>query len=429
MNEENKRMYPCDKAPARRAYPCDAPKEAENRTYAEERRTAGKGRRGGNSSMSIVIRSEKKRTGDERRDRGAFHGRKPEGGDASQSRRDHFRSGAFHASRKQEGSDAPRSRTSYTRPGAFHGRRPEGTGASRDRMNHSRSGAFRMQKQESFEDFSSPRELSVLDNTAIGCFLDLGDGKKVLLPFAEQVGKPEKGDQVSVYLYQDKGGRLTATMRTPILKTGELGVLKVAEITRIGIFLDNGMPKQLLVPFKEQICTPKPGSRALVYLYQDKSGRQAATMRIYKHLSNEAPYHADDRVEGFVYEINPEIGVFVAVDDRYFGLIPKVEVYEDYQYGQTVSCRVLRVREDGKLDLSAREKSYAAIERDAETVLEEIIRQGGKLPYADKADAKLIEETYHMSKNQFKRALGSLYRERKIAIDRGQDIITLLHKD
>ena len=129
---------------------------------------------------------------------------------------------------------------------------------------------------------------------------------------------------------------------------------------------------------------------------------------------------------GFVYEINPQIGVFVAVDDRYFGMIPRTEVFAEYHYGQQVECRVLRVREDGKLDLSPRGKSYEAAGEDAEAVLAELRAHGGKLPYADKAEAKLIEEVYHMSKNQFKRAVGFLYKQRRIEIDRKQDTITLL---
>ena len=490
MNEENKRTYPCDEAPVRRVYPCDEAPAADrtypcdetpaaDRTYpgdasekTGERRTAGKGRRGGNSAMSIVIRSEKKKTGDEENaersehsSRGRSFARNGQGGRQDSfargrqgNRRDSFRrdgqsvqEDGFRRRGQGDWGDSFRRREQSDRQDGFRrngqsdrrndfrrsGQSDRGDSFRRseqsDRQGSFRGNGYERRERNGFhaqevgiEDFDSPRELCVLQNTSIGSFLDLGNGDKVLLPFAEQTERPAEGENVRVYLYRDKGSRLTATMRTPILKTGELGVLKVAEITRIGIFLDNGMPKQLLVPFKEQICTPKPGGSALVYLYRDKSGRQAATMRVYQHLSNEAPYHAEDRAEGFVYEVNPDIGVFVAVDNRYFGLIPKAEVYENYRYGQTVSCRVLRVREDGKLDLAVREKSYAAIEQDAEAVLAEIRKQGGKLPYADKADAKLIEETYHMSKNQFKRALGSLYRERKVAIDRGQDTVTLL---
>lgn len=371
-----RRSYPCDAEPVKRSYPCDT--EAENKEEISSVRAAdsakpapaGKGRRGGNSAMSVVIQG-KKRTA---------------------------------AGRYEK----------LVRSGTAEGRK---TGAGT---------GFGQAEPEGIEDFSRAQPLKVLQNTDIGSFLELPDGNKVLLPFAEQTETPEVGAHIPVYLYKDKGGRLTCTMRKPILGVGEVGVLKIAEITRIGAFLDNGVPKQVLLPFKEQICMPKEGSEALVYIYNDKTGRQAATMRVYKHLSNRAPYQADDRVQGFVYEINPDIGIFVAVDNKYFGLIPKAEVFEQYRYGQTVACRVLKVREDGKLDLSAREKAYIAIEKDAEAILAELRKNGGRLPYADRADAKQIEEVYHMSKNQFKRALGSLYKQRKVAIDREADSVTLL---
>lgn len=287
---------------------------------------------------------------------------------------------------------------------------------------------FRTEREPLEQEFVKPQKLTVLENTPIGAFLDFGEGRKILLPFAEQTKRPEVGEELLVWLYADKGGRMTATMRTPILKTGELGVLKVAEVSKIGLFLDNGVPKQLLVPFREQVCTPKAGEDVLVYAYTDKTGRAAATMRVYKHLSSESPYQADDKVQGFVYEVNPSMGVFVAVDNKYFGLIPQSEVYRGFRYGEIIEARVVRVREDGKLDLSVREKAYAAIEQDAEVVLYEIKRSGGRLNYADKADAEFIEETYAMSKNQFKRALGHLYKMKKIRIDREQDTVQLIEE-
>ena len=320
----------------------------------------------------------------------------------------------------------------------FGGDRERRFGARRDDRNRgegrgfdgrSRQGRDTKQDRPLLEqEFAAPHSLTVLENTQIGSFLDLGEGKKVLLPFAEQTKRPEVGEQLTVWLYEDKGGRMTATMRTPILKNGEIGILRVAEVTKIGLFLDNGVPKQLLVPFREQVCTPKAGQEVLVYAYTDKTGRAAATMRVYKHLSSESPYQADDKVSGFVYEVNPSMGVFVAVDNKYFGMIPQAEIYRPFRYGDTAEARVIRVREDGKLDLSVREKAYAAIAQDAETVMQELRRCGGKLDYADKADAALIEDIYGMSKNQFKRAIGHLYKEKRIRIDREKDSIELLEK-
>jgi len=269
-------------------------------------------------------------------------------------------------------------------------------------------------------------EMKVQENTEYGSFLETSDGKRILLPFAEQTVRPNPGETVKVSIYEDKGGRLTATMREPLIKIGETGVLTVAAVTKIGTFADNGMPKQVLIPFREMLHTPEIGDQILVYLYLDKSGREAGTMRVYRHLSKGSGYRENDRVEGFVYEVNPELGVFVAVDDRYYGMIPISEVFSPLKYGDRIEARVSKVREDGKLDLLLREKLYQSADSDADRIMEELRSNGGKLPYADRADSEMIREKFSMSKNQFKRALGWLYRKRLIDIDREEDTVTLL---
>ena len=186
------------------------------------------------------------------------------------------------------------------------------------------------------------------------------------------------------------------------------------------------MPKQVLLPFKEQIKTPSEGDEVLVWLYTDKSGRQAASMRVYGHLSKNSPYKEDDRVKGFVYEINPKLGIFVAVDNKYYGLVPLNETFKEYSYGDELEARVAKVREDGKLDLLVRDKLYKTVNEDADVILYELKRNNGFLPYGDRADAEFIEETYAMSKNQFKRALGHLYKNHIVDIDRKNDTVRLI---
>ena len=365
----------------RRLYPFEIKKE-ERRSGTDEERTGGKNsRRGGNSPVSIVRHSGK----------------------------------------------APRERESYRdREGHKDGRRPGRYGQRPDGEHGTRAGGGHRSYEDMADDFSEALRLRVSKNTDIGTFLELPDGEKVLLPFSEQTERPAEGDEVTVYLFRDKGNRLTATMRRPILSVGDLGILRVSDSTRIGAFLDNGVPKEVLLPFRDQISSPRAGDEVLVYVYRDKSGRMAATMRVYKHLSTTDLYKEGDRVSGFVYEVNEKLGIFVAVDDRYFGMIPASEVYKRYRYGDRVEARVIRVREDGKLDLSPRERAYAAISSDAELILEKLREGDGFLPYADKADAALIEQVYGMSKNQFKRALGNLYKRRLVDIDREKDTVRLL---
>lgn len=212
------------------------------------------------------------------------------------------------------------------------------------------------------------------------------------------------------------GSRLIATTRQPKLELGQVGILRVKEVAKIGAFLDWGLEKDLFLPFKQQTRKVKAGDEVLVGLYTDKSSRLCATMNVYEYLSKESPYKKDDRVKGTIYEISENFGAFVAVDDLYSGLIPKREFFGQAKIGDVVETRVTRVKEDGKLDLSLREKTYLQIEKDAEQVMKVIDEFAGVLPFTDKATPEVISREMSMSKNAFKRAVGHLLKEEKIEI-------------
>ena len=154
----------------------------------------------------------------------------------------------------------------------------------------------------------------------------------------------------------------------------------------------------------------------LVSLYIDKSNRLCATMNVYENLRTDSPYKAEDRVHGRVYELSDNFGAFVAVDNRYSGLISKKELYGDIEPGTDVEARVLRVREDGKLDLSIREKAYLQMDADVEKVLALLDSYEGALPFNDKVSPEVIKHETGMSKNEFKRAVGRLLKQGKIEI-------------
>lgn len=145
----------------------------------------------------------------------------------------------------------------------------------------------------------------------------------VLLPKKQVPEGTKTGDTLTVFIYKDSEDRLIATTATPKLQVGEVAVLPVKDVAKIGAFLDMGLEKDLLLPFKEQNHKVRVGESCLVALYIDKSKRLAATMNVYSYMSNESPYKKDDRVTGTIYEINENLGAFVAVDNRYYGLIPK----------------------------------------------------------------------------------------------------------
>lgn len=243
--------------------------------------------------------------------------------------------------------------------------------------------------------------------------------QSILLPKKQVPEDAAVGDCLSVFVYKDSKDRPIATTSHPLITIGHLAVLTVKEVTDIGAFLDWGLEKDLFLPFKEQTSKVRPDHSYLVRLYIDKSKRLCASMKIYQALSSEHDYEKDDWVSGTVYSINPEIGTFVAVDDQYFGLIPLNELHTKLSVGDTVNVRVIRVREDGKLDLSPRNKAYLQMDTDSQLVMETIKSYDGILPFTDKASPDVIDRELGLSKNAFKRAVGRLLKQDKIEIKNG----------
>ena len=255
--------------------------------------------------------------------------------------------------------------------------------------------------------------LTVEKKADFGVFLrDPEESYTVLLPASQVPEECAVGDRLEVFLYKDSEDRPIATRKEPKLTLHEVGWLTAVQITGIGAFLDWGLDKDLLLPFHEQ---PKKriqkGQECLVAVYIDKSGRLCATMNVYPYLRTDSPYRTGDQVEGTVYETSSNFGTFVAVDDRYSGLIPKKELVRDLEIGSRVRARVLSVRPDGKLNLSIRDKAYLQIGEDAEFLLAEIDKRDGLLPFTDKSDPERIRAELHMSKNEFKRAVGHLLKD------------------
>lgn len=257
--------------------------------------------------------------------------------------------------------------------------------------------------------------LMVVKEVEFGVYLG-NSQEKVLLPKKQVPRGIEIGDPVEVFLYKDSSDRLIATTSEPKITLGELTVLRVVDTGRIGAFLDWGLEKDLLLPFREQTAKIKKGDEVLVALYIDKSGRLCATMKVYDKLQSDSPYQKDDQVEGTVYEISDNFGVFVAVDNRYSALIPKREAFGKLRVGDHVHARVVKVKEDGKLDLSVREKAFLQMDADADLIMKRMEAYGGSLPFTDKAEPELIKKEFGLSKNAFKRAVGRLLKEGKIQI-------------
>lgn len=260
--------------------------------------------------------------------------------------------------------------------------------------------------------------LNVVKKTDFGVYLGTEEDK-VLLPAKMVPSDIEIGDALTVFVYRDSSDRMIATTKKPKIMLGQIAKLKVSQVSKIGAFLDWGLEKDLFLPYKEQTTHVSDGDECLVALYIDKSDRLAATMRVYHYLTNGSDYVKDSAVSGTVIEINPERGVYVAVDDKYFGMIPKNEVFGHLNVGDTFHGRVSKVREDGKLTISLKQKAYIQMDEDSSLILEKIKLNGGRLPFNDKADPELIKEYFDMSKNAFKRGVGRLLKEGKIRIGEG----------
>lgn len=257
--------------------------------------------------------------------------------------------------------------------------------------------------------------LNVVKEVEFGVYLGTDDDK-VLLPKKQVPEDIEIGDALTVFVYRDSSDRLIATTRTPKIELGKTAVLKVSQTGKIGAFLDWGLEKDLLLPFKEQTIPVRDGDECLVALYIDKSNRLAATMRVYDYLSCDSVYVKDSAVEGTVIEINPDYGVYVAIDDKYFGMVPKNEVFGNIKIGDKIHGRVSKVREDKKLSISLKQKAYIQMDEDSRLILKVMEAHNGIIPFTDKADPELIKEKFNMSKNGFKRAIGRLLKEGKIII-------------
>lgn len=251
--------------------------------------------------------------------------------------------------------------------------------------------------------------------TSVGVYLvdDQGGEESVLLPNKEVTDEMEVGDIIRVFLYKDFMDRLTATLRRPKIKLGEIKRLKVIDVNEVGAFLDWGLVKDLLLPFDEQKFEVEVDQNILVMLKIDEEERLYATMRIYQNLTGTDAYKAEDKVTGVVYQESSDLGTLVAVDNQYHGLILKHELYKPLEMGQTIVARVTSVSDDGKLNLSLRKKIEEQMDDDVQVILE-ALEFHGDLMYNDKSDPEDIKKEFNMSKRAFKRAIGRLLKMGKI---------------
>lgn len=264
------------------------------------------------------------------------------------------------------------------------------------------------------------QKLTIQKKVDFGVYLTDGQ-ERVLLPKKQVPENAAVGDSLEVFVYKDSQDRAIATTSTPYLMLGQFGVLTVSQITKVGAFLDWGLEKDLFLPFKEMTRQPSEGDQILVRVYIDKSSRLCASMKgIYDLLSKRSPYSVGDEVEARIYEFGHDFGTFVALEDKYTAMIPRHEDTRNYRIGDVLMVRITGIKEDGKCDVTIRDKAYVQMDQDAEALFDLIESYAGVLPFTEKASPEVIKRETGLSKAAFKRAVGRLYKERKITLEDGK---------
>lgn len=251
-----------------------------------------------------------------------------------------------------------------------------------------------------------------------GAYLDLGDDKEVLMPAKYLPDNAAPGDEVDVFVYPDSEDRLVATTEHPFALVGEFAFLQVAEVNKIGAFLDWGLQaKHLLVPYAEQKMRMRTGGVYLVYVYlDDATKRIVASTKIEKFLGNVMPqYKVGDPVKALVYE-HTDIGYKCIVDNLHPGMIYQNELHRPLELQQTVTACVKKVRDDDKIDLTLGDISQTRTAELAQLIIERLEHAGGTLPLCDKTSPETIQREFGVSKKDFKKALGLLYKEHRITL-------------
>lgn len=261
--------------------------------------------------------------------------------------------------------------------------------------------------------------LKVIRSKDFGVYLgedDSSTAETILLPRKQVPSDVKAGATMRVFIYKDSQDRPIATVNEPYITMGQIAKLRVKNVTSIGAFMDWGLEKDILLPFKEQTAKVSEGKEYLVRMYADKSDRLCVSMKLYDYLLPIEGYEKGQKFTGTVYEYKGDMGAFVAIDDKYSGLIHKRELYNKVMVGDEVTGRIVNIREDGKADLSTRDMAYKQMNEDAEMVYAIIKTYKGVLPFTDKADPELIKKEFGLSKAAFKRAIGHLLKDGKVVI-------------
>lgn len=258
-----------------------------------------------------------------------------------------------------------------------------------------------------------------------GLYLDDGEGGEILLPKRYMPKNVDVDDYIDVFIYVDSDDTLIATTLTPLACVGEASYLKVAEVNKVGAFLDWGLPKDVLVPYSEQHREMQVGRSYIVYLYLDKyADRIVATSKINKFIEDEATcYQADQEVDLMIAG-KTDLGYKAIINNEHFGMIFNNDVFQSLKFGQKLKGYIKNIRDDNKIDLTLKLINKEARDSLSQQILDHLEKNNGKSTLTDKSNPDAIYRQYSVSKSNYKKALGGLYKKRLISIDK--DKIELL---
>jgi uncharacterized protein len=243
------------------------------------------------------------------------------------------------------------------------------------------------------------------------------EGEEVIINKKNLSKEPERGDELNVFVYTDQEGNLTGTTSKPYAEVGEFAFMRVLEETTIGAFMDWGIEKDLYVPFSQQRDKMKQGFNYLIYVHFDEeTGRIIGSSKVSQFIDNEAPKLKEGDEVNILICDQTDLGTKVIVENKYWGLLYRNEIFQKLKKGERTRGYIKKIREEGKLDVSLQEQGYDEIFSATLKLLKKLKEEGGFLPLTDKTEPVEIYKSVQMSKKVFKKAVGALYKEKKIAL-------------
>lgn len=276
--------------------------------------------------------------------------------------------------------------------------------------------------------------LTVVDDTSHGFYLGYRDestnrtennadsrdrrAEKIFLPRVEVNEATHVGDKIDVFLYVDSEDRIAATTKTPLACVGEFAWLKIVDVSSVGAFLDWGLPKDLFLPYAEQKFTPEVGRRVLVRVYLDNSNRLAASTRIDTFLEEDGSQFTVGQEVSLLIADSTELGYKAIVNNSHWGVLYNSELFQSVRKGQKITGYIRKVRDDKKLDLSLSRIGFGQVEELTEKIVATLKQNDGFIMITDKSPPETIYALFKVSKKVYKKAIGVLYKQKKIDIEK-----------